>query len=66
MTDSLIQFTLEELAEIHQDLQFYGSKEIIKKIESKYTYCSYCNVLVLNEEYQHHFDVTCPFASSPY
>ncbi|WP_237410737.1 hypothetical protein [Acinetobacter nectaris] len=56
-----IEFTLDELNEIYQVAFEHNYREIVAKIETKYTCCYSCNRLVLNEEFQHHYDVTCPF-----
>lgn len=55
----MIKFTLEELEDIYETYIAYGvidNQKVLIKINSEFTYCSLCNHLIRNEEYQKHFD----------
>ncbi|WP_213014735.1 hypothetical protein [Acinetobacter pollinis] len=55
-----IEFTLDELNEIYDVAFDHNYREIVAKIETKYTRCYSCYRLVLNEEFEHHYNFTCP------
>lgn len=53
----MIEFTVEELTDIYFMLHDYGvnnSYAILSKIEQKYTFCWFCNQLILNENFESH------------
>ncbi|EXB65374.1 TPA: hypothetical protein U2N26_003778 [Acinetobacter nosocomialis] len=55
----LIDFTLGELTDIYSSILWSGcsnDNQILKKIETKYTFCSTCSNLVLKEEFNDHLD----------
>lgn len=52
-----MEFSLNELNEIYGALIEQGGDSnlvIINKIETKYTFCHFCNNLILNEEFESH------------
>lgn len=54
-----MEFTLQELEDIYETYLAYGlidNQKVLIKISTEYTYCSLCNHLILNTEYQNHFD----------
>lgn len=55
----LIDFTLGELTDIYSSILWSGcanDNQILKKIETKYTFCSICSNLVLKEQFDEHLD----------
>ncbi|HEO1794717.1 TPA: hypothetical protein VAM27_003683 [Acinetobacter baumannii] len=55
----LIDFTLGELTDIYSSILWSGcanNNQILKKIETKYTFCSICSNLVLKEQFDEHLD----------
>lgn len=58
-TAGLIDFTLGELTDIYSSILWAGcsnDNQILKKIETKYTFCSLCSNLVLKEKFDQHLD----------
>ncbi len=58
-TAGLIDFTLGELTDIYTSILFSGcsnDNQILKKIETKYTFCSTCSNLVLKEQFDDHLE----------
>ena len=56
-TAGLIDFTLGELTDIYSSILWSGcsnDNQILKKIETKYTFCSICSNLVLKEQFDDH------------
>lgn len=54
-----MNFTLEELEDIWETYQAYGStnnSKVLAKIATQYTYCHLCNHLIENNKFQKHFD----------
>lgn len=52
-------FTLEELEDIYEtylDRGVTNNQKVLIKINTEYTYCSLCNHLIPNAQYQQHFD----------
>lgn len=53
-----MEFTLQELEDIYETYCSHGilNTPVIEKILQTYTHCPLCNHLILNTEYQNHFD----------
>ncbi|MHA3084446.1 hypothetical protein ACX1NX_15070 [Acinetobacter sp. ANC 5383] len=51
-----MEFTVEELRDIYWAVLECNDVEIIKKIESVYQCCCFCNKLIKHEDYQSHID----------
>lgn len=54
-----MNFTLEELEDIWETYQVYGStnnSKVLAKISTQYTYCHLCNHLISKNQFQKHFD----------
>lgn len=52
-------FTIQELEDIWETYQAYGStnnSKVLSKISTQYTYCHLCNHLISNNKFQKHFD----------
>lgn len=51
-----MEFNLEELEDIYRTYESYGILDtpVIYKILKKYTYCSFCNHLILNSDFNFH------------
>ena len=52
-------FTLEELEDIWETYQAYGStnnSKVLAKIATEYSYCHLCNHLIPVADFQQHFD----------
>jgi hypothetical protein len=52
-------FTIQELEDIFETYQAHGStnnSKVLAKISTQYTYCCLCNHLILNNQFQKHFD----------
>ena len=52
-------FSLDELEDIWETYQAYGStnnSKVLAKISTQYTYCHLCNHLISNNQFQKHFD----------
>jgi len=52
-------FTKDELEDIYEtylDRGVIDNQKVLIKINTEYTYCSLCNHLIPNAEYQQHFD----------
>lgn len=55
----LIDFSLGELTDIYTSILWSGcsnDNQILKKIETKYTFCSICSNLVLKEQFNNHLE----------
>lgn len=54
-----ITFSLDELEEIWETYQAYGStnnSKVLAKISTEYTYCHLCNHLIPVSDFQQHFN----------